>query len=58
MQCKVRIKVGTMPMQVYTLPSIPKIGDSVILPYPSGNSYWAVIDDYNEAQDLFYAYWR
>lgn len=58
MQCKVRIKIGTGPIQVYLLPSVPRVGDSIILPYPSGNSYWAVIDGYNKAQDLFYAYWR
>ena len=58
MQCKVRIKVGTGSMQVYLLPSVPKIGDSIILPYHDGCSYQAIIDFYNKEQDLFYAYCR
>ena len=58
MQCICRIKVGTGPVLSYKLNDRPTVGDSIILPFPSGGSYWAVIDDYNEAQDVYYAYWR
>jgi hypothetical protein len=56
-----QFKLGTGPLSRHDVKEVPKIGDRIMLPYPSGGTYSVTIDDIYEgptpAQNIYYGAW-
>lgn len=56
-----QFKLGTGPLSRHEVAEVPKLGDRIMLPYPSGGTYAVTIDYIYEGptveQSIFYGAW-